>query len=95
MSYGENCITKGILKMAKIVTRSREMYELFRITKQLEEKLNLSDEEVDTVLYLINTTERLQALKEWVESKTQNGELMSNEDELLNVVSRIHRENKE
>lgn len=81
--------------MAKIVTRSREMYELFRITKQLEEKLNLSDEEVDTVLYLINTTERLQALKEWVESKTQNGELMSNEDELLNVVSRIHRENKE
>ncbi len=95
MSYGENCITKGILKMAKIVTRSREMYELFRITKQLEEKLNLSDEEVDTVLYLINTTERLQALKEWVESKTQNGKLMSNEDELLNVVSRIHREKKE
>lgn len=95
------CINSMNLKMqrranmAEIQIDSTEMYEAFELILKIEKLLNLPIEATETVALLINTTERLQALKEWVESKTQNGELMSNEDELLNVVSRIHREKKE
>lgn len=78
--------------MATIQDGSKEELELFKAVRLIRSALNLPNEATDTVLVLIDTTEKLQALKDWVESKTQNGELMSNEDELLNVVSKIHRE---
>ena len=77
--------------MSKIQDNSMEEKELFRIVKKIENSITIEREEVETLLYLIDTTEKLEALAQWLESKTEGTELKTDESELMNTVSRISR----
>ena len=67
---------------------SREEKIMFQIMNDIRDSVKVDEEVLMTITVLINTTEKLQKFKEWIESKTENGELNTTEAEIANIVSR-------
>ena len=80
--------------MSKIKDYSQEESELFQIMNKIKDYVKVDKEVLMTIAVLINTTDKLQVFKEWIESKTENGVLKTTEAEITNVVSRIGRRRK-
>ena len=75
--------------MPEILENSNEEMELFRIVKKIREKFKIHKEVAYTIIVLIDTTQKLQKLKDWIASKTENGVFNTTEAEITNMVSRI------
>ena len=57
---------KGDIIMREILAYSPEERELFRITNEIGDSIRTDEETLMTVIVLINTSQKLKKLKEWV-----------------------------